>query len=833
MKNLYRCLVVCILLISVALPIHAQVAYEDADPLESQINLYGVKKASPVLFVHLDKTIYTNNETVWFTGYLLNIDANAIKEHRILSVSLINDEDSKIAAQANFMLDGGLSFGNIYVPDSVAAGGYHFVAYTNRLLKGQPEVVFKQPVTIKTTNEPAFSLSLSLLDSTKVQPGKISTLLTAKAKELPVIQAPVSYKMGTAKKRATLASGKTGVTGEDILSIDKNQISPENHVLTAEVGEGKQKESIRLTIPVKMQKARVRFYPEGGYLVAGKACRIGWEARGTGGEPLKINGILLSNGTPVDTITTDSYGMGIFKLTPKTNSKYQVKVIRGGVADTICTLPNALPQGITLQIADALQTDSIILKLQSTRYRVVKILIHNYKEVFVTLDKEIYPKGLVTSFATADLPRGLNMITILDSLGRPLAERAIFAHYEKRQALSIKTDNSEYATRQKVKLNLKLNGASGNSVKGYVSVACVQDNRLSYKNANNIESYFYLTSQLQDLPLKDNLMGNEEADKEYLNKVLLIKGWSRYTWQEMLKTQATDTLRQYQTMAYNGDITFAGKRLKKPMALSAIADTLARIIRTDSTGHFVMDEQGMVTQADKRMILYINGKEKTDPYVIHFNNPFEGMTKSMADTISLKGIEIPAVTETNEALVVQGLDKTRQLQEVKIKAVKNGLLYASLPKYTLDNNLTTNECGDYVCVNNILNCGNHQGDNKNHPLKKGDIIIVLRYGKYTTTVYRGCTIFKPKEYPSMVQLKGIYANKEFYVADYDNIKDNTPEYQSTIYWKYNVPVNSSGETNLWFFTNDITGRFRIIAQGVTQEDVLYSEQIFNVKKKLP
>jgi len=834
MKNFYRCVFVCILLISAALTSSAQVAHEDADPLENQINLYGVKKASPVLFVHLDKTIYTNNETVWFTGYLLNIDAKTIKEHRILSVSLINDEDSKIAAQANFIIDGGLSFGNIYIPDSVAAGGYHFVAYTNRLLKGRPEVVFKQSVTIKTTNEPAFSLSLSLLDSTKAQPGKITTLLTAKAKELPVIQAPVSYKMGTAKNRATLATGKTGVTGEYILSIDKNQVSPENHVLIAEVGEGKQKESIRLTIPIKKQKARVRFYPEGGYLVAGKTSRIGWEARGAGGEPLKINGILLSNGTPVDTIATDSYGMGIFKLTPKANSKYQVKVIRAGVVDTVCALPNALPQGITLQVADALQTDSIILKLQSTRYQVVKILVHNYKEVFVTLDEEIYPKGLVTSFATADLPRGLNMITVMDSLGRPLAERAIFAHYDKRQHLSVKTDNNEYATRQKVKLNLKLNSVSGSPVKGYVSVACVQDNRLSYKHPNNIESYYYLSSQLQDIPLKDNLMGNDAADKEYLNKVLLIKGWSRYTWQEMLKTQPADTLRQYQTIAYNGDVTFAGKRLKKPMMLSAIADTLARIVRTDSTGHFVMDEQGIVTPADKKMTLYISGKEKTDPYVIHFNNPFEGMTKNMADTMSLKSIEVPAETETNEALVVQGLNKTRQLQEVKIKAVKDGLLYASIPKSTLDHDPGVNECGDYKCMNDILNCPNHPNDNNQlRPLKKGDYVKVWRRGQYVSEIYRGCVIFKTKDYPSMVQLKGIYANKEFYVVDYDAEKDNIPEYQSTIYWKYNVPVNSSGETSLWFFTNDITGRFRIIAQGVTEEDVLYSEQTFNVKKKLP
>jgi hypothetical protein len=53
------------------------------------------------------------------------------------------------------------------------------------------------------------------------------------------------------------------------------------------------------------------------------------------------------------------------------------------------------------------------------------------------------------------------------------------------------------------------------------------------------------------------------------------------------------------------------------------------------------------------------------------------------------------------------------------------------------------------------------------------------------------------------------------------------------FWKHNVPINSSGEVNLSFFTNDITGLFRVVAQGVTEEGVVYDEKLFTVKKKLP
>lgn len=826
MEKFCRCLITCLLLISTILTTSAQVAHEEADPLETQINLYGIKKTSPVLFVHFDKTVYTNNEEVWLTGYLLNADTNTQKEHRILSVSLINNDDNKVAAQANFIMDGGVSYGSIYLPDSTAAGNYHFVAYTNRLLNGRPEVVFKQPVTLKNLNEPAFTVSLSLVDNK--QAGKITTLLTAKAKELPLIEAPVIYKIGAAKKRVTLATGKTGVTGEHTLSIDKQQLTAANHTVTAEVGDGKQKESVRLNIPVGKRSAIVKFYPEGGYLVVNKSSKVGWEARGANGEPLKISGILLKNNVPVDTIATDSYGLGVFRLAPQKNSSYQVKIMRAGVVDTVCTLPNALTQGLVLELADGLSPDNITLKLQSSKYHVVKILMHNYKEVFSVTEKEATPKGVTVSLATVDIPRGLTAVTVLDSLDHPIAERLFFAHYNKRPNFSIETDNKEYGTRQKVKLNLKLGSSSG-----YVSVACVQDNRFSYKYPNNIESYYYLTNELQNIPMKDNLMGTEAADKEYLNKLLLIKGWSRYTWQEMLNTKPADTLRQYQPIAYSGDVTYANKPLKKTMTLSAIADTLAQIVHTDNSGHFMMDEHSMVTPADKKMTLFIIGKAKTDPYAIHFNNPFEAMTKSLAGELDLQEAEAPLTAESNDALVLRGEGKIRQLQEVKIKAVKDGQFYASLPKVTVENDLSKNECGDWKCVNDILNCPNHPPDNNIRPLNKGDYVKTFVGGRLVSIVYRGCVLFKPKEYSSMLQVKGIYTNKEFYAPDYDTIKDNIPEYQSTIFWKHNVPVNSLGEVNLSFFTNDITGLFRVIAQGVTEEDVVYDEKLFTVKKKLP
>ena len=77
------------------------------------------------------------------------------------------------------------------------------------------------------------------------------------------------------------------------------------------------------------------------------------------------------------------------------------------------------------------------------------------------------------------LPKGLATITITDSLGRPLAERIFFAHYNNTEKLSIELGKTVYEQREKVNLKLKLKDFAEQS---FVSIAVIQNNRLDLKN---------------------------------------------------------------------------------------------------------------------------------------------------------------------------------------------------------------------------------------------------------------------------------------------------------------------------------------------------------------
>ena len=64
------------------------------DSIAWKMHLYELKHPSATLFVHFDKNVYTNNETVWFTGYLLKSSQSAL--NHTLSVALLDNSDASV-----------------------------------------------------------------------------------------------------------------------------------------------------------------------------------------------------------------------------------------------------------------------------------------------------------------------------------------------------------------------------------------------------------------------------------------------------------------------------------------------------------------------------------------------------------------------------------------------------------------------------------------------------------------------------------------------------------------------------------------------------------------
>jgi len=792
-----------------------------SDSLIKKFKYYSVKKQQGILYAHFDKTIYTNNENVWFTAYLLNANVN---RNDVLSVMLINDNDHSIAMQDKFIMDRGISFGNLFLPDSVLSGNYSFMLYTNSVLNGKPENVFVQPVTIKNTSATTYKATLFLEDTARIPPktGRKVLLITQANGAKLISGAAVSYYLGDRSHPIIAGKVKTDAAGQYLITIPATaNISLGNNVLQAEVSYGKEVKTLKLNLPVQTNTPVVKFYPEGGNLSDATLSVVGWEVKNTAGVPYAVKGVLYENNTSIDTLNTNSYGVGRFALTPHQKSRYYVKLMLADNRDSAYNLPPILTNSPVVTLTSAIVADTLRLVVKNKLPTKLYVLVHNYKQTFFSFPVQADSNGTRVKIDLTELPRGLAEITILDSLQRPFAERLFFAHYNQHNTLTIEANKSEYKTRQKVNLKLDLKDAEGKPITGFVSIACVQSNCLETKKVTDIESYLYLNHELGELPVKQNYLGNSSADKAFLENILLIKGWRRYTWPELMNVTREDSIRLYDSLNFKGTITRFDKPLKKPVNFIIMRDSVLNTSLTGINGSFRLFNNDLHVVEGKKVYLFVTGDSRED-YKFNLSDPYDKVNKSLAGNYEAPNHNNFLLNEVKDNIDdLKGFEHAIQLKEVKIKGANDNSLYGGKP--------LENACGDYVCKYHILNCPNHRGDPQNTlPVAGGNYLQYnVGVGKLTPVTYFGCVEHK---YEGAKILDGIHYTMEFYPADYAKINPSEPEYLSTIYWNHLYKITPGKEASISFYTSDITGDFKIIVQGVADKDVIYGEGSFTVNK---
>jgi hypothetical protein len=240
-----------------------------ADSIKQKISQYALQNPSATLFVHFDKNIYANNEHVWFTAYLLKNNTTAV--HHTLGVGLMRNDDRSILAEGKFRIENGLSFGNLILPDSLPPGNYTFICYTDKRINENPSALFEQPITIRSSRTDGFVVELILRDSINAGTDSAKVLVRAYKQDLTAVsKAAVNYFIG--ERTRPLLKGKmmTDKIGEAEIKIPLKQVNSTDNVLQTEVSNGTEVKTFSLKLPVYKKETSVKFYPEGGNLVAGE-----------------------------------------------------------------------------------------------------------------------------------------------------------------------------------------------------------------------------------------------------------------------------------------------------------------------------------------------------------------------------------------------------------------------------------------------------------------------------------------------------------------------------------------------------------------------------------
>ncbi|WP_316828403.1 hypothetical protein [Pedobacter miscanthi] len=808
MLSKFRLILVCFILFFV----NAMAQDAKLDSVALNINRYGLKTVQSNLFIHFDKSIYTNNDQVWFTGYLLKTITD-LDQYHTLYLSLINNRDSSIVLQDKFLIDKGFAFGALTLPDSLPGGSYRFVANTNIKRNDKPAGEFVQPITIKSTTVNLLTASISIFKAYDEQSKNGTALLKVLSSDNRFVEnAEIKYQIGRDKQTLLNGTAKSSVIGELMINYPADKITTDNNQLHVSIKKGKDTRYVKFNLPViNRSNYQIQFYPEGGYLVNNLISKVGFEIKDVEGSVIKAKGVLYENDTVVDTIQSNSTGIGSFSIRPLPSKKYYVKLFGDVKQERKHALPAALKNGAVLTAGTAISENDFRMHLEANSNKKVHVLVHNFSDVFLHTNLALAAnKTQNIRFKLDSVPAGLNTVTILDSSYRPIAERIFFAHYDQLPRAELSTDKNEYGTRDQVSLKLNVLGKDKIQHPAMVSISCVQSNRVSANNSQNIADYFYLQQYLKPLP--GHPMGLKYIDQDYINDVLLVKTWSRYKWPEtrVEKPGKEEILSSFE---YRGEITRRNKPLDKPIELTIIAGENLNFLNTDSMGKFNLPFPNLIVKESKTPVLLGMATAKYNLYKVKIDDPQDELKKYLVqqnlEQLHVKG---DVLSENNQSLT--SITGTR-LKEVMIIKKKD-------ERIDFIKNSYANRCGDYVCMYNILNCPNHMSDPGNKIPVKGK---VYNNEIGLATMYSGCMEYESK--PNVTILKGINLPKEFYASDIAN--KNEPINLATVYWNYQVLVN--GETSLSFNTGDLTGQFKIIVQGVTDGGVVYGEQEIMVRNK--
>ncbi|MGE9314487.1 hypothetical protein ACLOAU_22720 [Niabella sp. CJ426] len=743
---------------------------------------------SEKVFVHTDKNDYIAGEILWFRPYLIKEAPDSTHNYNhIIYAELINGQGTPVL-QSKIALKDASTGGNFYLPTDLATGVYTLVAYTTDMKNVGPPSFFKKRILITNT-----------------------------------LNAPLQP------------------------TLEKPEIL-------------------------------LQFFPEGGPLIQNTTSRIGVQALDPATmKGIEVKGFVLADGK--DTVTnffTEKFGLGQFNFTPLTGKKYSATIFIQGKAIANITLPNAQPSGYHLGVTGS--NSSYSIKIQSKNKtpeklyliahdgqanKVVKAIQEGISEDIINIDK-------------AALGTGVVYFTLFNEHFQPLCERLVFIPLlPDKKTLTITSNKPVYDSRENT--TLAISGGES-SIDASVSV---------FKETGDCKEepmwiYLSLTRHLQGTIEDPQFYFTPEAmQHNYIDNLMLTHGWRQFRNRDTSPPAVTE---------FDGHIISA--RVKDswskapvpgaPCLLSVPSVPYGLYFGTsDSTGIVRFIVNGYYGPGDifvTPIPLTVNAKPN---YIIEIINPFADSATERSFTqppLYLQEADSAILLKRSVAMQATHIYHKDQLRRFHAPAIADTLPFYGKAefKYNLDDykRFSTMEevLREYVTPINVLAKGGQLRmsffDEKYQTIYSDGFLVLLdgvplfdynkifSYNPYKvkkleviprryifgSVAFSGIASFETYNSkfdgfeldPAAIAIdyEGLQIQREFYLPDYSRHKGNIriPDYRTTLLWQPSLALQKGQVNTLNYSTSDITGKYKVVIQGISKEGIpYYGENTFEVK----
>ncbi|MEN0054532.1 MAG: hypothetical protein AAGC65_12745 [Mucilaginibacter sp.] len=763
-----------------------------AEDFDARVYGYYHEKIGPTLFLHIDKSIYIPNESIWFKAYILNGEP---LQNEVLYVRLLN-EQKQIVLQQEFPVYDIRSHGDMLIPITTAPGHYKLIAYTDKMISFNPENVFVQQVQVVKDQSSDLETEALIADSTVFSAGKRPEIMVkVTSNDHEVSKAKGIYKIYRADKKI-IAEGKflTGATGIAVFNFNYPELAAsDNLFLECDVTDKQQTKKLHIRLPKNPVTVSAACYPEGGHLINGTSNKVFIAVTDAGGQPAIVRLILKSGEKQIISVATDGRGYAIVNFTPNINEKYSLLLQGHGYSKTIAFPVKIEPAGYVIQLAGSPDHPFMVVKNQNMPRNVVLMgrtisaLKFNRSLTIKSGDsvRVVLPQN--------DSVNHVIDLGLFDENNKLLAERLVYIPTAEKYHVSLRFDKTSYKSRGKVRADIAVTDGNGSPVAANFSVAVVAnqtldplaEKRITQTDLYALQNYTSVVSDVNDI--------NNELIRENIRSG---------SWADIMNYQPKGKINTFSNAA--GVFGYVVSKKKKKIALKTLylySKNGLTEVAVNENGSFSIPAKDLVTQRGDTKYLIVD-KDFNNRYDLQIKN-YPADFDARITMISLPESQLfysPLKRADQIASIMSG----KILKEVVIKGAKNT---STVPGDFNATEYHSLNCTDYVCFYNILNCKNHTTGGS--PPVEGQIYVL----DGRPVRYHGCSSNNEKS--NTYKVKNIDLPQNFYLPDYEKEPVSTPELQSTLFWDPNFNTGPNGKSRIEFYTSDIKGAFNIVVQGLT------------------
>jgi len=507
---------------------------------------YQENNAEDKVYLHLDKKFYEPGEDIWFNAYVR--DAQTFKPSEksgVVYVEFLNPKGSP-EGKLTLIAQDGKAAGDFHLPEELKGGLYKIKAYTK--WQENTNTFFEREITIQKSVLPNLNMELNFDRKAYGIGEKVDATIDLNTlTNQPLAHHLFNYVVSLDGNVIKKGESKTSDAGRSNLQfkLPKN-LETNDGLLNIMFQYKGQTESISRSIPIVLGNIDLQFYPEGGELIEGMICGVGFKGLNEFGKPADIKGNIIDQNDKV-VATFDSYhqGMGKFELAPQAGVKYFAKITSPANINKTYELPTTIKKGYTLKMHNQ-NANNIDLEIVSSEKEELFLVAQSRNQIYYSKDIQAHTGINRVMIPTTDFPIGIVQLTLFDSKKIARAERLVFANQDKKLNIKVKTDKEKYLPREKVDMTLEVTDERGIPMPGNFSLAVVDDKLLTFADdkQGHILSHMLLESDLQGEIVEPNFYFDNENDPkrlkpetnrgEALDHLLMTQGWRKFAWEEVL-----------------------------------------------------------------------------------------------------------------------------------------------------------------------------------------------------------------------------------------------------------------------------------------------------------